>query len=66
MKELLKFLFLQFSRYRWQMTAIFVLMIIMLAFQVTFSYSFKYLIDEILTPARRSSVSFSLSRFYIR
>ncbi|SEM62481.1 ATP-binding cassette domain-containing protein [Paenibacillus sp. OV219] len=51
MKEMLKFLFSQFARYRWQMTAIFSLMIVMLAFQVTFSYSFKYLIDEILTPA---------------
>lgn len=60
MKEMLKFLSSQLARYRWQMMAIFLLMLIMLAFQVTFSYSFKYLIDEILAPARYGKLTFFL------
>lgn len=47
MKDLLKYLFLQYFQYRWQTVTLLMLMLFTLAYQVTFAYSFKYLIDQV-------------------
>ncbi|WP_373231903.1 ATP-binding cassette domain-containing protein [Cohnella sp.] len=61
MKDMLKFLFVQFARYPWQSATLFLLMIITLAYQVTFSYSFKTLIDDILIPRQFDKLILFLS-----
>jgi ATP-binding cassette subfamily B protein len=61
MKNVLKFLLLQYFRYRWQSVTMSLLMILSLAYQVTFSYSFKYLVDDILVPGKFERLTLFLS-----
>lgn len=61
MKDLLKFLFTQFARYRWQSAVLFSLMIFTLSYQVTFSYSFKILVDDILVTRQYDKLTLFLS-----
>ena len=52
MKRLLAFLVVQYARYRWRSVAILLLMMTSLTYEMTFSLSFRFLIDHILIPRK--------------
>ncbi|SEB52541.1 ATP-binding cassette domain-containing protein [Paenibacillus sp. GP183] len=52
MKRLIAFLVLQYAKYGWKSVLILFLMMFTLTYEITFSLSFKYLIDNILIPRK--------------
>jgi len=50
MKRLIAFLVSQYAKYGWKSVLILFLMMFSLAYEIIFSLSFKYLIDNILIP----------------
>lgn len=61
MTNLLKFLFSEHLRFRGPTTAILLLMLVTLSYQVTFSFSFKYLVDDLLVPGLYERLAVFLS-----
>jgi ATP-binding cassette, subfamily B, bacterial len=65
MKRLISYLLSQYTKHPWSSFLIILLMLFTLTFQILFSFSFKYLIDDVIVPQKFELLSILLICLFI-